>query len=371
MGATLKQKIGQILFIGVQGHTLSDDEKKFIVENNIGGVTLFSRNIESTKQVHALNMEIQNLRHRMVDKAPLFIAVDMEGGRVARFKSPFTQWPPMRTLGDLDSATLGFKFAETMGHELHAIGVNVNFAPSVDVLTNPKNEIIGDRALGTDSERVGKVASSIVRGFIKSDIIPCAKHFPGHGNTLIDSHVDLPVENEIDLKRLLEVELPPFKRAFRARLDLVMTGHIKFPKIDPEWPVTFSEIFLKDILRKQLGYRNLIITDDLDMKALANHYPAEFIPVRSLQAGNDILLYCNEPAKPPVAIAAIEKAVTDGKLAEEIISERHNKIINLKKKIRRPEPLDMAEVAKILGHPDHLKLSKAIATGQIPEDLQT
>ena len=120
-----------------------------------------------------------------------------------------------------------------------------------------------------------------------------------------------------------------------------------------------------------MGYRNLIITDDLDMKALAKYYPTEFIPVRALQAGNDILLYCNEPAKPPLAIAAVEKAVTDGKLAEEIVNDRYNKVISLKKKIRRPEPLEMSEVAKILGHPEHLKLSKAISTGQIPEDLQT
>lgn len=371
MGANLKQKIGQILFMGIQGHTLTEDEKKFIVDNNVGGIILFARNIESPKQVHTLTLEIQNLRHKMIDKAPFLIGVDMEGGRVARFKSPFTQWPPMRVLGDLDSATLGFKFAETMGHELHSIGINVNFAPCVDVLTNPKNEIIGDRSLGTDPERVAKLASAIVRGFIKSDIIPCAKHYPGHGNTLIDSHLDLPVENDIDLKRLMDVELPPFKKAFRARLDLVMTGHLKFPKIDPEWPVTFSEVFLKDILRKQLGYRNIIMTDDLDMKALANHYPAEFIPVRALQAGNDILLYCNEHDKPPLALAAVEKAVKDGKLTEEIINDRYNRVLSLKKKIRRPEPLDMSEVAKILGHPEHLKLSKAILTGQIPEDLQT
>lgn len=358
--------------MGLKGKALEADEKKFIVENNIGGVIFFARNLESPKQTHALISEIQSLRHKMADKAPLFIGVDMEGGRVARLKAPFTQWPPLKKLGELDSATLCFKFAETMGTELRSIGFNLDFAPCADILTNPKNTVIGDRSLGSDTENVAKLASALVRGYIKSDIIPCAKHFPGHGNTLLDSHEDLPVEAEADLARLLEVELNPFKRVFRARLDMVLTAHIKFPKIDPDWPATLSEIFLKKILREQLGYRNLIITDDLDMKALTKNYSSEVIAVRALQAGNDLLLYCNDPTKPPIAFEAIEKALVDGSFKKEELADKHSRILTLKKsKIKNPDPADLAEISRLIGHPDHLRLSKAIFSGEIPADLAT
>jgi beta-N-acetylhexosaminidase len=369
---TTRQQIGQLMIIGLKGKALEEDEKKFISTNNIGGIILFSRNVEDPKQVHALVTEVQSLRHQMADKVPLFVSIDMEGGRVARLKAPFTQWPPIAKLGEIDSPTLAFKFAETMGHELTAVGINIDFAPCIDILTNPKNVLIGDRSLSTDPEIVAKLGSAIVRGYLKSDIIACAKHFPGHGNTVIDSHDDLPVEETTDLERLKEVELVPFKRCFRARLDLLMTAHMKFPKIDPEWPVTLSEIFLKKILREELGYRQLIITDDLDMKALAKYHDPAMIPVRAIQAGNDMLLYCNDHSKPPLALDAVEKAVTDKKIAAAEISQRVAKVIALKKaRIKRAEPLPFAEVSKILGHPDHLRLAKSIMSGEVPKDLST
>ncbi len=368
---TLKHKIGQTILMGLKGPALEADEKKFIVEHNIGGVILFSRNLTTPQQLHALVADVQNLRHQLPEKTPLFVGIDMEGGRVARLKAPFTQWPPLKRLGDLDSPSLGFKFAETMGQELKAIGINLNFAPCVDVLTNPKNTVIGDRSLSADAENVAKMSSSLVRGYIKSEIIPCAKHFPGHGNTMLDSHEDLPIE-ETTLERLREVEFVPFKRAFRARLDMVMTAHIKFPKIDPEWPATLSSIFITDILRKEMGYRNLIITDDLDMKALTKNYALELIPVRALKAGCQLLAYCNEPARPPMAIEAITKAIQAKEIDEAVISAACDAIQKLKKtKLANPDPLPLQEVTRIVGHPDHLALSKAILSGQIPEDLAT
>jgi len=369
---TIRQQIGQLMIIGLKGKSLEADEKKFISDNNIGGIILFSRNIEDPKQVHNLITEVQSLRHKMPDKVPLFVSVDMEGGRVARFKAPFTQWPPLAKLGDIDSPTLAFKFAETMGHELTSVGVNMDFAPCIDILTNPQNVLIGDRSLGSDPEIVAKLGSAIVRGYLKSDVIACAKHFPGHGNTLIDSHEDLPVEEATDLERLSSTELVPFKRCFRARLELLMTAHMKFPKIDPEWPVTLSEIFLKKILREELGYKQLVITDDLDMKALASYYDAEFIPVRALKAGADILLYCNDHSKPPLCLDAVQKAITDKVLDAAEISARVTKVLNLKKaRIKRVDPLPLTEVSKILGHPDHLRLAKSISSGEVPKDLST
>lgn len=365
------EKIGQLFIIGIEGKELSQKEEEFIIANNIGGVILFSRNIESPKQVHKLCTDIQNLRHKTKDKAPLFISIDMEGGRVARLGAPFTQWPPLRKLGDIDSTALAFKFAHSMGQELRAIGVNLDFAPCVDILTNSQNKVIGDRSIGTDPEHVAKIASALVRGYIKSGILPCAKHFPGHGNTLLDSHEALPVE-DTDLKTLLDREMVPFKKTFRARLSLVMTSHIKFSKIDPEWPVTLSEKFLKVILREELRYQKLVISDDLDMKALASNWSVEEIPVRALQAGCDMLLYCNEPDHPPRAIEAIKKALSGGHLKASQIDESYQKVLSLKKEaLKKPDPLEMSEVTKIVGHPDHLKTAQAIANGEVPEELST
>src|SRR5580704_755709 len=160
----MRDKIGQLMIIGLKGKALTQDEAEFIVLNNIGGVILFPRNIESPEQLHSLCKSIQQLRQKTPDKLPLFISIDMEGGRVARLKKPFTEWPPIAKLGKIDSTSLSFKMALAMGEELSAVGINLDFAPCVDVLTNPENVLIGDRSLSTDPEQVAKHASALVRG---------------------------------------------------------------------------------------------------------------------------------------------------------------------------------------------------------------
>lgn len=364
-----REQIGQQVIMGLSGPALTNDESNFIVKNNIGGVILFKRNVESPAQVRDLCAQIQSLREKQKDKAPLFISIDMEGGRVHRLKPPFTQWPALAHVGKLDSTSVAFRFANAMGEELRAVGINLDYAPSVDIFTNPQNTVIGDRALATDAEPVARLGSALVRGYIKADVIPCAKHFPGHGNTLVDSHVDLPVENKT-LEEIEALELEPFRKIFRARIELVMAAHIKFPKVDPEWPASLSEIFLKTILRERLKYRNLIITDDLDMKALTLNYDKATIAVRALQAGANILLYCNEPDSPGIAVDAVEKAVRDGKIENRTIAENHQRILALKRaRLVNPDPLPIQDVGRIVGHPDHLRLAKAIVDGSVPADL--
>ena len=356
----LNELIGQHMLIGVSGLTLTTDEKKFIVENNISGVVLFSRNLSTPEQIRDLCAEIQSLRHKMASRAPLFIGIDMEGGRVHRLKSPFTQWPPLKTIGDLDAPTVAFQFAHQMGMELMSVGINLDFAPCIDVYTNPKNTVIGDRAVSSDPHQVEKMASALVRGYIKSGILSCAKHFPGHGHTIIDSHEELPIE-EADLKRLNEVELVPFRKALRSRVDMVMTAHILFKSVDKDWPVTLSEIFLKKILRDDLKYKGLVITDDLDMKAMAKHYDKGFIPVRSLQAGADLLLYCNEPESPPVAIETILNAVAQGQHSESELNYTLGRILDVKKiKMISPDPRPISDAMEIIGHKDRELIEKAL-----------
>jgi len=365
----MRNVIGQHLFIGVSGKTLTEDEKKFIIENNIAGITLFGRNCESPEQVRQLCAEIQNLRHRMIDKVPLFIAIDMEGGRVARLKAPFTQWPAAKKLGDLDSPTASFNLAYAMGKELRAVGINLNFSPCTDTLTNTKNTAIGDRAFSTDSEQVAKHASAYIRGFIKADIISCAKHFPGHGNTIVDSHDELPIEST-QLSELEKNEFIPFKKSFKSRLQFLMTSHIKFTNIDAENPVTFSEKFLKKILREELRYRGFIISDDLDMKALSNNYSREEIPVKALKAGVDFLLYCNQPDSEKIAVESIAKALKDGVLNLTEMQSSYKKILDWKKEnLKNPDPLDATSASRIIGHADHFKLSQAIINGEVPPGL--
>lgn len=365
----MNKLVGQLMFIGISGPALTADEKKYIVDNNIGGVILFARNTIEPKQIHDLCREIQSLRKQQTDRAPLFIGIDMEGGRVHRLKTPFTKWPAPRQLGIVDNPTVTFAFASKMGAEIRAVGVNMNFAPCVDVITNPANTAIGDRSIGSDPVLVEKHASALVRGYIKAGIITCAKHFPGHGNTIIDSHDDLPVE-DADKARLDSVEIPPFKRALKARADMVLPAHIRFPKIDPDWPASLSEVFLKDILRNEIRYKGLVVTDDLDMGALRKHYSREEIAVRSLEAGNDLLLYCNDPTSPPIGMDAVIGAVAQGRLKKEDLEGTKNRVLALKKdRLSNPDPISFDDAMKIIGHPEHLRIAEAVAQGKTPEGL--
>lgn len=365
----MRQKIGAAMIIGLQGTTLTPAEKKFLVKENIGGVILFKRNFENPKQVFDLTSELRSLAKMKPDGTPFLISIDQEGGRVARFRAPFTEWPPMAKVGAIDSATVAFKVAHTIATELAAVGVNMDFAPSVDVLTNPANTVIGDRSLSSNAENVAKLGSAMVRGFIKAGVIPVAKHFPGHGNTLIDSHEELPIETKT-LTDLEACELEPFRRVIRARLDFVMSSHILFKNIDPDWPASLSEIFLTDILRGSLRYRGLIISDDLDMKALTKHHSKGDIAVRALQAGTNVLLYCNEPDSPPTAIDAIEKAVADGALPEKTVSDNAAAVVGLKRDLKLETFVPKWEDSQaLIGAEAHKALSEAVRAGSVPASL--
>lgn len=366
MSTAIRRNIGQALIIGLRGPNLSKDEAKFIIENNIGGVILFDRNLESPEQLFALCRDLQKLSSSMPDRIPLFISIDMEGGRVHRLKAPFTKWPAAKKVGALNSSSVAFEMAKAMGTELFSVGINVNFAPSVDILTNPNNKVIGDRAFGSDVETVSKISSAFVRGLVKSNIIACAKHFPGHGNTLVDSHEELPVE-ETTLDRLLAQETVPFKRAFRARLDLVMTAHIKFTNVDPDWPATLSPKIVTDLLKNELRYRNLVITDDMGMKAITKQYDIGPAAVQAFKAGCNIILYCNDFSAPDLALKELIGAASTGSLDQQAIAANHKRILDLKKqKIKNFNLGHYSDVQQFIGHEDHKALAAAIDEGRMP-----
>lgn len=356
---SLRHLINQTLIIGLQGTSLTSEERSLFANENMGGVILFDRNVESLQQLHDLILNLQTLASKSPDQKPLLIAIDMEGGRVQRLKAPFTQWPAMQVLGKISSPSLTFNFAQALGKELKAIGINTNLAPCLDVLTAKDNQVIGDRAFSHQPEVVERLGSAVIRGLVKANILPCGKHFPGHGSTLTDSHKALPISS-ISLENL-QKHLIPFKKAFRSHIPLLMTAHIKYPCIDPDWPVTLSMKILKGLACDTMGYRHLIMSDDLDMKALRNHWSVEDIAVQAVQAGCHLLLYGNDLKSPILAGDVIEKATLNGHISKEQIINNHQKVINLKMQKLMPfKPTSYQEALQVIGKAEHKILAQSI-----------
>ena len=259
-------EVGQLFVTGISGLTLTEEEKEFIQKNNIGGVILFAHNFTDPGQLAELVNEIQTLR----DEYPLFISVDQEGGRVRRFKTHFTQFPSMYEVGKKDSPKLTFELHKILAEELSACGINLNYSPCCDIWTNENNKVIGDRAFATNALEVEKHVSAAIRGLHASNVLACSKHFPGHGNTTKDSHYDLPFVKK-SLEELRAEELVPFYKASKSRSEFMMMAHLVVDSIDKELPCTLSPKAY-EFLREELKYKKIIITDDMEMKAISDRY---------------------------------------------------------------------------------------------------
>ena len=220
------------------------------------------------------------------------MSVDQEGGRVARLKEPFTRWPPMATLGRAGSDALAARFATAMAIELKAVGITLDYAPVLDIHTNPKNPVIGDRALATRADDVARLGRVIIRTLQGAGLAACGKHFPGHGDTAADSHVELPlIEHEPD--RLRAIEFVPFRAAIAERVAFIMTAHVLVPALDETRPSTLSPRVVQAILRDELGFEGVILSDDLEMKAVSAQYPVPDAAVEAIRAGCDAVLVCS------------------------------------------------------------------------------
>jgi beta-N-acetylhexosaminidase len=349
-----RKALGQLFIIGFNGLELSDETSSFISQANIGGAILFAPNYESPGQVAELINEIQECRNDI----PLWICVDHEGGRVQRFKKSFTRLPDAATIGTSDSPKLIFELAEMMAKELKAVGVNVNFCPVADIATNAKNAL-GNRVYGSTEDHVSRVISAMVRGHCTQGVQPCVKHFPGHGDTGTDSHFSLP-KVTTDLATLENREFRPFVKAFKSRCSMVMTAHIINPTIDPEFPATLSPKTIREVLRKGLRYSRVVVTDDMEMKAITDHYGAEDAPRLALQAGCDLLVYRSEAAARH-AYESIIKALEGGKLSPEVIFEAEARVRALKKDSLMPyHPVAVAELTQKIGTEEHAALVQKI-----------
>lgn len=277
---------GQVLVGGFSGLSVPSVLLEAFAEGSIGGVTFFSRNIDTPQQLHTVIAAIE-----WPDERPPLLAIDQEGGRVARLKSPIVKLPPMRELGHLGDPSLTKRAAALLGNQLRAIGLTMNFAPVLDVDTNPDNPVIGDRAFGTTPEEVVVHARAFAAGLADAGILSCGKHFPGHGDTLLDSHLALPTVKHA-LARLEAVELAPFRQALD--FPAFMTAHVVFPELDAHRPATLSPHVVGGLLRRDMGYEGVIISDDLEMKAVAKMHSIAESAILAIEAGCDVLLVCSD-----------------------------------------------------------------------------
>lgn len=300
-------KGGEFVVVGFKGKSVPVELKK-LIEKGIAGVVIFTRNYESPEQIHNLCYEIQSL-----SKIPLLIFVDQEGGRVLRLKEPFTPFPSMREIGLRDSELLAYSFGKALGEELYHVGINAVFSPVLDVNTNPMNLVIGDRSLGKDPHKVARLGRAIIRGLKSVGLLTTGKHFPGHGDTSTDSHHEMPVINH-NIDRLRNLELIPFSEAIKEGVDCIMTAHILYASVDKIFPATLSRVIIKDLLRDEMGFNGLVITDDMEMGAIISHYPVEEAAILSLKAGCDLVLICHDYQKQCMAIEGIERAIREGKI---------------------------------------------------------
>jgi beta-N-acetylhexosaminidase len=301
------RQAASLFVVGFPG-AAPDRELEALIDLGISGAILFKRNIESPAQTLALNRELKKRANRN-----FLCAVDQEGGRVARLRgAPFTALPPMRELarGGIAAAEMA---GTVLAREVRAVGFDWDFAPVLDVDTNPANPVIGDRSFSREPATVSELGIALARAMEAEGVASCGKHFPGHGDTLQDSHKDLP-RLPHGLPRLREVELPPFKAYARANLASIMTAHVVFEALDPEVPATMSRKVLHGLLREELGFGGVVVSDDMEMKAVADNFDLPKACVQALAAGVDLFLVCHHAAVQRACIEGVAAAVESGAL---------------------------------------------------------
>ena len=324
----LREKVGQMFLVGCQGESLTLDEQLIFAEYQFGGSILFQRNCAEPAQMVRL---CRNLWDSADADIPPFIGIDQEGGRVHRLPKPFTHFPAAARVGEKSSPDLARRLGRAAAAELKLVGINLNFAPVLDVDSNPANPVIADRAFGSDPKQVIEISSSWTQGLRDGAIIPCGKHFPGHGDTETDSHVELPIVRKT-LDELKTLELPPFAHACRARIESLMTAHVLYPALDAQFPATLSEPIVTGLLRHQLGYNGVVFSDDMEMKAIADHYGVEEAVALSIRAGVDVLLVCHEMAKAVQAFEFVYNEAERDPVLRARVDESHRRITELKRR---------------------------------------
>jgi beta-N-acetylhexosaminidase len=359
----LRHRIGRLLIAGFQGETLPVELRTLAREFGLGGVILLGKNnnIAEPEQVAELCHDAAALCPAL----PVWVSVDQEGGRVARLKAPFTEWPPMAALGRSGDVQLAERFARALAAELRAVGITLDYAPVLDVHTNPKNKVIGDRALSEEAAEVARLGTVIIRALQAERVAACGKHFPGHGDTIADSHFELPLVDQPP-ERLRELELVPFKAAIAAHVATIMTAHVLVPALDEHRPATLSRAVVGGLLREELGFEGLILSDDLEMKAIANTYSVPSAAVLAVEAGCDGVLIC-QSGDQEVQVDALEAlihGVEDNRLPLSRVDDalmRHQRAKETFLAASSSRPMSGKALRQLLGRDEHQAIAAEIA----------
>ncbi|WP_025785350.1 beta-N-acetylhexosaminidase [Sporosarcina sp. D27] len=328
---TLDEKIGQLVIAGIDGTAINKASQQLIEHYQIGGVIFYANNVGTPDQtvqfVNSLKIANQN------NLLPLFTSIDQEGGRVARLPKQVAKLPRSATIGKTNDPDYAFNIGRILGKQLTQFGFNMNFAPVLDVNSNPNNPVIGDRSFSADPNVVSTLGIQTMKGIEEEHVIPVVKHFPGHGDTSVDSHLELPKVDKT-IQQLEQLELIPFKKAIEADADVVMVAHILLPHLDNTYPASMSAPIITGMLREQLSFNGIIMTDDMTMKAIAKHYDIAQAAVQSVKAGSDVILVAHDPEKVIAVIEALKEAVASNEITEKRIDESVMRIIELKEKYK-------------------------------------
>lgn len=349
---TLDEKLGQMMFAGVSGTSLQQETKSLIRDYKVGGLILYANNLETPQQTVSLMNDLMTANG--TNRLPLFLGTDQEGGKVVRLPGPLKNFPTNQKIGQINQPQFSYKIGQLLGEQLKAFGFNLDFAPVMDVNSNPNNPIIGDRSFSNRPDIVSQLGIQTMQGLESQQVIPVIKHFPGHGDTSVDSHLELPKVSK-SLDDLNKLELIPFKAAIDKGVDVVMVGHILLPKIDQQYPSSMSKEIITGLLRNQLGFDGVVMTDDMTMKAITNHVSIGQAAVDSVKAGNDIILIAHEFANVTTAIDALKVAVKNGEISEQQINDSVRRIIQLKEKYRLVnQPVSAVDLNKLNARMDQV-----------------
>lgn len=342
--------------LGFPGRELSEELKELLA-GGLAGVAIYPRNFHDMGELSRLTHAIRRVAAR-----PVLIGIDQEGGTKFSLGEPFTPWPSPVELGLLADAGLVENVARAMARELRAAGVNLNFAPMLDLATNPNSPVTSGRSFGSDPRQVAQMGCAFLRGLQAEGVLACAKHFPGHGDAAIDPHLDLP-RFDGTRERLMAQELVPFSSAIKAGVQTIMTAHILIPRIDSASPASLSRELLQSILRKRLAFDGIILADDLGMGAIVRHYKIGESVVKTLQAGIDIVMLCHDWTAVTPALEAVAEALSgieqQGKLDARLTAQGRSRIERLRHRLREIEKAQ-APPLDVIGCREHRALAAEI-----------
>lgn len=350
---SLREQLGQRVAVGFPGTELTEEFIDFLAEFKIGNLILFRHNIESTEQLEKLTGQLQEaVLHNT--GYPAFLMIDQEGGPIVRLPAEAVNAPGAMALAATGNPENAYLAGQLTGRQLAAAGINFDLAPVLDINCNPDNPVIGVRSYGDTPDRAAEYGLAMMRGLLSEKVLPCVKHFPGHGDTREDSHLSLPVVDKTE-GELLQMELAPFEQAVKAGAPAVMTSHVVYPALESgRVPATMSKAIITDLLRGKMGFRGLVVSDSMEMAAIQEYYGVSEGVLAAFKAGVDIVLISHTMEKAKEAILAVERAVEEGELSAEAVETAVERILSFKREFAEPgegagvEPADRELEAELM-----------------------